>query len=704
MSITLQELVDLGDVLNREVSRIRAHQGVDGEKLVSAVDVISVVLNCTQDAGRKAFKRLQQKVQEAGNVDFLSNKTIMHRFDGQCGRSSPAVDIQTMLRIIQALPGPAAERFRKGGTTALFKCLQPDQEFVDFISDRHDAIKLTEQDLEHSRMLVHKEDKEVIFPSRVYDETFVYVRVRLPHEYLASNSTNRKKLTACIIKFGITYNLQERNAKYIESDMDDGFVIYSFKCSSRSDAKLIETILKSLFCDMRVLDSYEYVDARQVADFLGVAVTPTASDAPTNDLAYQEYLDVATKLACYIVRTAHHLWHKRYDGLFGCIYTVAETPVDVCASASSPLKVRLSFPCTTLTADIAQEMGMLSATLLKGKASTPTPSHQPNKPESTGSIISRNIITGVEETFENCTVALRSTGMTRVTCFKTTYLNRPRILGGRHWRTAGNPFWAPHDGFRFNGNPMSVEARQTIDYVCARPAIGDDVVARGTDAPNEGECGNKQLFIDNMTVASILFSVQLRSMRDWLNDGKVHMGYVWSMVHPDEAGTWHTDPSTWSPPADIIGISMGGGSGRNGRCQGKVIARNVITGEEVTYNSILHASKVLGVCPHALQSAYLDKPRQLRGKHLRTFDATTYWQPPTNLIFDDATVIQTEGYVLTAGPNGDDPVLYEGLKVALIANGLPQWMGQRLNTSKDINGRYWTRVSASSVGSWLPAM
>jgi len=347
MTTTAQAVFELGGEFNRAGFRLCELNGV---KHASVLDVISAFSRDGCQA-RVVWKRIKDEGK------FRYNAT---RFAGQ-KTATPIADAENLLQIICKLDGPKADEFRRAGAQAFLSVLDPTREFMDELTERREA--LTDgQDM--SSFMVDGTDKEMRLASRVYNQTSLYVRVRLPEGCLRTNLQNPKQLTLATIKFGIAYSLQARNAEYMK-DPDNAYMMYSFNCLNRTEAEIVENILKHDFRDMTVLGSREYVDSVRLARAL--EMTDYAADS------YTDYAKLAEKLFAYMVMVIKRIWPKKYAA-WGFLYNVVENVLQPdAASTSSRLGVELSYPCQEITVELAAQMGMTSVETASPVAPTASP-------------------------------------------------------------------------------------------------------------------------------------------------------------------------------------------------------------------------------------------------------------------------------------------------------------------------------------------
>jgi hypothetical protein len=142
-----------------------------------------------------------------------------------------------------------------------------------------------------------------------------YVRLRVPDD-VVREVDNPKELTKDILKFGISCDVDERDIQYIykERDPDNGYMAYSFDCTSRKEASIVEKIMKVQFEDVTVLNAWEYVDVAGVAKKLGHSYVAGS---------YEDYADIGRMLFVHMVETAKLVFPGKFLGKFGTMYSVS---------------------------------------------------------------------------------------------------------------------------------------------------------------------------------------------------------------------------------------------------------------------------------------------------------------------------------------------------------------------------------------------
>jgi hypothetical protein len=176
-----------------------------------------------------------------------------------------------------------------------------------------------------------------------------YIRIRVPEDALAT-TTHPKQLTMDHLKFGIANCLFSRDYGYMD---DNGYMAFSFECTSRSEASIVEMIMRNKFADLTVMNSFEYIDVRGLSERLGHLYVPES---------YENYVALARKLFVHMVETAKLIFPNKYLARYGFVHcqgsihgeiisakmaavfgfktpSVTWTPVDLEAESPKPVAV-----------------------------------------------------------------------------------------------------------------------------------------------------------------------------------------------------------------------------------------------------------------------------------------------------------------------------------------------------------------------------
>lgn len=169
--------------------------------------------------------------------------------------------------------------------------------------------------------------------------TSLYVRLCVPDD-LVEEVNSPKPLTTRIAKFGISWDVDERDINYVYghgcNGHDNGYMAFSFECHSREEAIIVERIMKVEFKDLTVYDSYEYVDAAGAAARLGIEYEPT----------YEGYLAIGRQLFIHMIETLKMVFPGKYLGRYGNVHDLRRTG-----------SKKMTGTCHAITSDIAIEYG-----------------------------------------------------------------------------------------------------------------------------------------------------------------------------------------------------------------------------------------------------------------------------------------------------------------------------------------------------------
>lgn len=666
---SIQDIFTLGREFNSHGIRLCE---IDGVKYASVLDVITAVTD-NQNTSRVVWHRLKHDRVE------LASGCSTFTFSGNRGAPTPIADASTMLGIIFVLPGQKANDFRVGAASALLNVLAPDQDFIDSLQERHDmqADGITDEDT--TSFLVRRDQRVVRIAPRCYNDTYMYVRIRLPDDYIRDIAIT-KQLSMSIIKFGIAYVIHDRHSTYPE---DNGFMVFSYTLNSRKEAKIIEDVLKLEFETITAYDSREYIDTSRLSDMLGFA--------GFSEDSYESYVELSRRLFAHMVRLIKALW-PRYSDSHGFMYSIKEsiprsvqTTISATGSLERPSEVEVSFPRTIITPDMAKEMDLLDdltklrqqieeralppppTTTTTSSSSLPPNDEDHSSSRSKGAVYSHDLVTGEEKRYESAERAALDCGMSGAS-FRRTVLGKMRQVGGRSWRKDGMPVWVPPKGFCFDDN---FDPQSTSGFILA---VADD--------------GTTRKVFESITAAARIMGLERRKLSDIVTSGRVFAGYAWSELPQHAWGTWVDDPSAATPiPNAAVDSSV------NGRCNGRIIARVLATGQDTVYESLNKAAAVHKLSPHTLREQLLDKPRQAFGKCFRSFTATECWAPPENLVYDATTyVTKTSGYVKSINEATGEIRIYESVRAAcnLMGANTKTWtIQQYMNTGKACHGLKW---------------
>ena len=653
---------------NNENSRICT---INGHKYIAVLDILMLVCSQDQKHASKTLSRMKDTYPE------ITPKMRSHQFSGRGQKSIEVTDLDNALNIILLLPGAGAKNFRKKAIESLKNVMRPTEEFIEEMTERMGLQRSTIP----KSVLFQDETKIVTKSSRSYEDAYIYVRIRRPPEYLIDNNEG-KMLTLQVIKFGIAFSINDRNNTYVE---DNGFMAFSKHLNSRKEVEIIEDILKLQFKEIAVYDSREYVDAGKLAGILGF------DEYQPND--YDSYILLAERLFCRMIELIEVVFKGKYNSM-GRIYHPIEKLRGSTSKTSSKneesKQMQLELKCDMETknfhaitplevefAKVQQQLielqGKYDELKKKGKMMTPAEkaagkitSDDKVDNRSDGKVISRDILTGEEKVYGSAEQAAYAAGYTP-SAFKRTVLNARRQMAGKTWRSEGNPFWIPMKGLVFETNRREVSVR----YIKAENiTIPDDVKV-----------------YESITTAARIMDINRKTLTDHILKRKglnnIYKGYRWSMLLDQDYGSWSNQvilASASLPAVTALTTEEKEGQddeeeeedGQNGRCNGKVIARNLKTGKEIVFPSTTKAGGKLNISAGSLRDNYINKPRQVRGYQVRTFKAKTRWQPPDYFLYDDTSFeAKSNGYIIAEKDGVRE--MYESIIAAvklMIKNGV----------------------------------
>jgi hypothetical protein len=463
-------------------------------------------------------------------------------------------------------------------------------------------------------------------------------------------------------------------------------------------------MLKKYFDNIKVYNSHEYIHCNGVANILGVTY---------DSESYESYVELAQSLFAFIVRTIKNQWPTKYQTCHGHVYSVKDDDGTV------------TYPQRTITDDLAMRMGIIMTernTELQllaeqseniklrmqleevkrryddhisncaNKNSTHTPIIRVEQNRIQTYVISRDIITGDEATYNSAADAANALGL-NLSVFENILVNKTRQIQGKTWRTEGHSFWVPPATFIYDPN-VFVERGELI-----QAANGKDI----------------HVYEGAIQASNILGCSSITLARSIDKSGLQYVGYTWTRVVGSEAdgGKWvmsnddsplvialaDSSPNTQPLTEKIVIDSYS--SGINGRCAGKIISRDLKTGNEVTYDNITCAAKTIKISPACLVK-FVDKPRQVKGRHWRTFYSNKYWNPPPYFKYDpDSFVSKTNGYIIAVSVADNTKTMYESKKSAQEIEGIQGWgVSQYKDSEMVYEGRRWRLATEAEYNTY----
>jgi hypothetical protein len=607
---------------------------VNNQKYASVYDVVQCI------TGNKNVRDVYSRLKNS-NPEIVA-KCDDFKFDGKNQKMTPIANAQTIMEIIFLLPGKKAAKFRECGAKALLVALDPDKHFQEDLTEKC------------QELIENNSSNDFFSPgilTNAYSETYIYIRMQLPPDYIKQKINNIKKLTIDNVKFGITFSLRSRSGGYNKDDGDDGYFKYAFSMHNRTYADIIERILKLNFKDITLFGSNEYIDSTKLASILNIDFDSSS---------YESYELLVNNFYIYIVKLIRTLWSKEYSSHYGYQFNL-----EGCGANE-----KISTNRVEINENLAKEMGIIERPdLYKPQVARIDPKKF---------LISRDLITGVEIEYKNINLAAKSAKISP-TSLKRTFVDKPRQCNGCHWRSIGKKYWVPPENFLYNKDGFEIN---TKGYIC-------------------GIKGGICYIFESMTSASNILNINRRTLSSFINTEKKFNDYLWSDLPVTEWGTWHkiTEKIVLkeTEPVGIIDKE------KNSRCNGQIIRRNLKTGEETVYKSKNKAALHNGTHGTNLFDNYVDKPRIFHGMSFRTFDSKTFWNPPQYLEFDFSQVYGPKcTFVTCTFPNGTIK-MYPSISVAAEIESLPKGsISGVLDTDRKYKDCIWKKAFESEYSVFSP--
>jgi hypothetical protein len=591
------------------------------------------------------------------------------------GSHTPVADAELMVKIIHLLPGKRARAFCMQVGKRFLRTLNPTPEFLEELEGRMLA-------LEQGR--TSADGYLVPFGPRAprgYNECSFYVRMCLPEAH-RTPTVHPKQLTMGVHKFGITCNMQSRHTEY---GADNGFMAFKFDCFTRGEAMVVEEFMKNEYATVTVWNSREYLDSAMTASKLQVEHQPGS---------YESYMQVATRLYVQMVERLH-LNYPKYAGMYGTLYDVVEAMQTVVNldTDSHENQTSIRFPAKMITPELAADLGFRRPSVVWEQ-----PGFEPIKvkSKSNGEVVSRDLISGEEETFGSVSAAARSIGYTEKSLKRC--VDARRQMAGKHWRTPGQPFWIPPQGMH-----IDLAGREgSLRYV------------RGVDSH-----GVVRVYENATVAARHQPPLTAKPVTSSANNGVPYKGVQWSWVADTELSAMsdtHTDIDT---AARVTLITLPARSTADGRGGGDVIQRDIWTGEEIVFSSASKAARKNAmpaspgfnttIAAKMMKHEVVDKTRPVNGRTFRSANATERWQVPhyykrnPSNVYENWPTADNKPWFVTTDEDGKIIALYETKKCAAEIEGLSY---DGIKTAFDTGllkyGRLWRQAEPGEYGVFVP--
>ena len=127
------------------------------------------------------------------------------------------------------------------------------------------------------------------------------------------------------------------------------------------------------------------------------------------------------------------------------------------------------------------------------------------------------------------------------------------------------------------------------------------------------------------------------------------------------------------------------------RSNGKIISRDLVTGNEVPYGSVQEAGDSIGYTARSMQDFVVNAPRHLAGKIWRT-PGSPYWMPPQGLQMDITERTGVINYVRSTDSEGNKKVYDNPTIAARATMCIARPLQDAIRSGKKIGGLFWAKV------------
>ena len=518
--------------------------------------------------------------------------------------------------------------------------------------------------------------------------TYLYVRIALPPDMnLGSVAAEGKLLNARVIKFGITRSPHIRNGEYVRNGHDNGYFAFMF-LTTREVACQTESIMRTKLKKHAVYGSFEYVDTDGVASFLGL----------DKGEGYDYYFYVAECLYAYMLKVCKFIWED--DDNYGVRYLPRQGAAGLCVAGSSAevsQRLDVTYEAHVLKREHAVAMNIYDANGrvqdLRQPITVEKKTHEVRTAVSAcGSagdglvldgnhVIARHIITGQEMVFNNCEETKAHFG---ISSMKTLLSQRAHFLG---WVFHHPQFrrWQPPEGFVFRD--LSKEKHKktnNLGYI------------KGIDQKD----GSVQYFENKAEAALILgYKRDARYIRDFVDKDKADAyGRRWVSCDPSTVGEMVEGKRGFVSTSSCVP------SKADARSRGRVVARDIETGEERQFGSSAAAADFFKVNRKVMINDIVDNMRQARGHTFRYADSGRYWEPPPYFKYDKNTYeTKLQGFVVQEDRGGQILGLYESQTAASRFLDIPRvTIGDRIRARRaGEDGASFRDARDSECGRWV---
>lgn len=659
-------------------------KSIDGVKYACVTQCISVLIDGNYQASKTRWSRIKKA------TPSLVKDMRRESFGGKGSKSKWVVNSNNLINIIFTSFQKESQQYCSGGIVVeLLNALDPDGNYIEIMNKKLKILAKLELGFDDENSCNDKDvddsqscDTSITLVPRSNNETCLYVRVKYPDDYVVQVE-NIKQLTLDILKFGIGFSVHDRNMTY-QKTPDNGYMLYGFQCCSREEADTVERVMKIDFASITVQNSKEYICTHELAKMLRIECVPGS---------YESYINLARELYIYMVKIVKKLWPEKYANYFGNKYSIIANSLQ-----DNESHFEISFKCDRIHWTEAIDMGLVSkdhdTIPIKSEAIKETAS---SRPKSYGEIISVDMITGKEEIHANVAKGAESIVFTPASLMSLINSEQFRQMAGKVWTWKGGAYWVPPRGLQVDVNSRTKDLRYIKRIENEDVKVYEDPTIAAT--------------MNGLIARNITRAADLRKQLD---------GVTWSWVQQDELTVTTNDISDVLGRTSIIELPK---NGADGRCRGKIIERDITTGEEK-----VHDSAYLAACRNSttkeqgcrtdlnqkmMSDHLVDKMRPANGKVFRSYGATMRWQPPSYYVRNEKNItenwpnssntISGLPWIVCTDESGKVLGLYETKKTAYKITDVSNDQLKRVfGNGILLKGKYWRYATKEECGVWVP--
>lgn len=518
--------------------------------------------------------------------------------------------------------------------------------------------------------------------------TYLYIRIALPEDIrLNAVAKEGKLLTTNVIKFGITRSPHIRNGEYIKNGHDNGYFAFMY-LTNKEVACNTEAIMRLKLKNVTVYNSFEYVDTARLATFLGLDV----------GTGYQWYFYVAECLYAYILKVSKFIWGDEINN-FGMRFLPKQVDGGLCVPGTSSdiaQKLNLIYEKRDLKREHAIAMNIYDESGRVQDLHQPILVKKLYEVETVNGagtvdddlitngeqVIAYNILNGNEMVFDNNDDCMKYFG---ISSMRTLLSQRAHFLG---WVFHHPQFkrWQPPLGFMFRD--LSKEKQKKTNNLFYVKSVD--------------ESDGKVQYFENKREAVLTLRYKtsdLGYLRAFINKEKVDpYGRKWYICDPSSVGEMVERSSLFLQTSSKLESKV------DERTRGRVIARDIETGEERDFGSCTAAADYFKIHRKKMVDDIVDQMRQAYGHVFRFVTTRKRWDPPEYFKYDkNSYEFKTERFVVQKDREGNILGLFESQKAAAdILGEFSKKIGDHLRAQRsDKHGRTFHNAAIEECGRWI---